>query len=313
MNLPLKTAAALCLVLMTAAAAPADPARSGDAVRHTLELGLVKRTYRLYVPSALPSAPVPLLLAFHGGGGNGRSMERLTRFNALAQREGFIVVYPDGVGGNWNDGREAHVSRAHRDQVDDVGFVVALVQALASQYPVDPKRIYATGLSNGAIFSHFLAANRPALVAAIAPVVGGVAERFRDRFAPAEPVSVMIIQGTGDRITPYAGGGVLRGTRGRIVSTDEAVALWTRSNACTADVESGEMPDVDPEDHCTVGWRRWSGCRDGAEVVLYRQEGGGHTWAGGPQYLPRFLVGRVCRDFDASDAIWAFFKAHPKP
>ena len=99
------------------------------------------------------------MLVFHGGGGTGPGTERLTRFTALADREGFLVAFPEGVEKNWNDGREFTGSRAHRDHVDDVAFVTALIDAIGRAHAVDPRRVYATGISNGGIFSHYLAAH----------------------------------------------------------------------------------------------------------------------------------------------------------
>ena len=158
---------------MTASAAAAA---ERALVPHTLEVDGITRSYHLHVPPALGPAPAPLVLVFHGGGGTGPGTERLTRFTALADREGFLVAFPEGIEKNWNDGREFTSSRAHRDHVDDVAFVTALVDAIGRAHAVDPRRVYATGISNGGIFSHYLAAHLSARLAAIAPVVGGIAD-----------------------------------------------------------------------------------------------------------------------------------------
>jgi polyhydroxybutyrate depolymerase len=92
-----------------------------------------------------------------------------------------------------------------------------------------------------------------------------------------------------------------------------AVKLWREHDGCAGEPVTGELDDADAKDNCRVKWFRWSGGRNGTEVVLYKVEGGGHTWPGGPQYLPPYAIGRVCRDFDATAAIWEFFKKHPKP
>ena len=290
----------------------AAPAAGADQGTITVD-GRV-RSYTLHVPSALAStAPAPLVLVFHGGGGSGAQMERMTHFDAVADREGFIVAYPDGFAGNWNDGRESTVSRAHRAHIDDVGFISALIDALSTRYSIDAKRIFATGISNGGIFSHYLGARLANRIAAIGPVAGGIATDFAPQFSPSQPVSVLIMQGTADPLVPYHGGGVLHGSRGHIVDTDEAVQLWVARNGCSATPSFGTVPDTVKTDSCVADWRLWDNGQAGTAVELYRINGGGHTWPGGPQYLPRFLVGKVCRDFDAAEVLWKFFAAHPKP
>ncbi len=308
----------LVLLLVLGAAGPAfgqvirQPL--ANTARKTLKVGQLERSYLLHVPPKLPAKkPAPLVLVFHGGSGNAVGLERFTRFSALADREGFLVAYPDGVGNNWNDGREAPGIKAQRDKVDDVRFISQMIDAVGKVHPVDPKRIFATGISNGGIFSHYLGANLSTRIAAIAPVVGGLADPFHKKFKPEKPVSVFIIQGTKDPLVPYDGGNVTRtGRRGKVIATDEAVKLWVRHDGCDARPVTGTLPDRDPADGCTVKWSTWRHGRDGTEVTLYRIEGGGHTWPGGPQYARRAAVGPVCRDFDATEAIWDFFKKHPR-
>jgi polyhydroxybutyrate depolymerase len=273
----------------------------------------VERTYRLHVPPGLPhDGAAALVLAFHGGGGDGARMEGLTGFSALADHAGFAVAYPDGIGRHWNDGRDNSASEAHRRRIDDLGFIAALIDTLVAELKCDPNRIFATGVSNGAIFSHYLAAHLAGRVAAIATVAGSIAQPFAQEFAPSAPVSVFMIQGTRDPLVPYAGGGVARGRHGSVIGTEASARLWARRDGIAAEPETGQLPDTDPRDGCRVRWERWSGGTGGTAVWLYILEGGGHTWPGGPQYLPRLVVGRVCRDFDATFAIWDFFSRHAK-
>jgi polyhydroxybutyrate depolymerase len=300
--------AVAALLLAVACPVRAEPLR--------LSVDGVEREYLLHVPGALPvGQAVPLVFVFHGGGGTAAGTMALSRFNAVADREQFLVVYPQGIGRGWNDGRITQVSQAHRENVNDLAFVDALLAHLSRQYRIDPRRVFATGISNGGIFSHYLAAHRAEKIAAIAPVAGGIAQPFDQVFRPAAPVSVLIVQGTADPLVPYAGGRIAGGDgkdRGSIIATDAAVNLWVRANATRAQPETSTLPDRDPGDGCRTQVFAWNGGAAGSAVWLYRVEGGGHTWPGGTQYLPRRFIGRVTNDFDSA-AIWEFFKQHPKP
>lgn len=299
--------------MVVATLASGVPAVRAQTVARTLTVGGLERHYRLHVPPHVPrDGTAPLVLVFHGRDGDGAGMERLTGFSALADRDGFAVAYPDGVGRSWNDGRQIAGSEAQRLNIDDVGFVAALIDTLAAQLRLDPRRIFATGLSNGATFSHYLAANLSRRIAAIASVAGGLAVPFARQFAPAAPVSVLVMQGTADPLVPYAGGAVAGGRLGSELGAEATARRWEDADGIRAEAATGDLPDMDPTDGCRTHWRRWSGGRKRTEVWLYTLEGGGHTWPGGPQYLPRRLVGRVCRDFDASFAIWDFFSRHQK-
>ena len=275
----------------------------GIEQRRTLEVGGGRRSYLLYLPSSWQRVrPLPLVLVFHGAGGRGAGMARHTGFSRLAEREGFAVVYPDGVDRRWNDGRGLGGAR------DDVGFVRLLVDSLEREVGIDPRRVYATGISNGAMFSHRLACDLPGVLAAIAPVAGAVPTGLAERCGAAGPVALVAFQGTADPFVPYAGGGVaLR--RGAVLSAERSAGFWAHINGC------GPVPDAEPAiDSVTDGTRlrrsSYPGCRENRSVVLYTVEGGGHTWPGGP--ATRGRIGRASREIDATDAIWAFFQRHPR-
>jgi polyhydroxybutyrate depolymerase len=256
--------------------------RAAGMVPGEIVVGGQTRTYRLYVPASVsPDKPAPLVLAFHGGGAQGASMEGLAHFNELADREGFLVAYPDGLYREWNDGRDRPFLRRLRGEIDDVAFVNALLDTIDRQYSLDAARIFATGISNGGIFSHYLGAKLSTRIAAIAPVAGGIGEPFVEQgFQPEQPVSVLMINGTADPLVPYYGGGVVQGVDGNIVDTDRAVQMWVQTDGAQSTAQIGTLPDTDPADGCTVRWSTWSGGRNGTEVTLYTVEGGGHTWAG---------------------------------
>jgi polyhydroxybutyrate depolymerase len=258
----------------------------------------------------------PLLLVFHGGGGRAAQMADMTGFDALADRYGFVAVYPEGVHRGWNDGRERRLRAPTRALADDVGFVERLLDALMTN-DVDPERVFACGISNGAMFSHRLGRELSDRIAAIGLVAGSAP---RDDVAgprPSRPVSVAIINGTADPLVPFGGGGVgFRGRRGMVLPTDETARRWAAHNGCSTQPEvtawepDSGYPVVD--DPCPVQQRTFRGGREGSEVVLYVVDGGGHTWPSGPQYLPERVVGRVCRRLDASETLWRFFASHPR-
>jgi polyhydroxybutyrate depolymerase len=168
----------------------------------------LERTYRIHMPPSYDkSTPLPLLIALHGGGGSGEKMEELTLrgFNRLSDKEGFIVVYPDGIEKHWNDGRENVKYRAHREKIDDVGFISALIDYLVKQYNIDIKQVYATGISNGAMMSFRLGCELSEKIAAIAPVAGSMPENLPTRCSPSRSISVLIISNTEDPLVPWGG------------------------------------------------------------------------------------------------------------
>jgi polyhydroxybutyrate depolymerase len=290
---------------------------SGESSASTriIKIGSIERTYFVHVPSRFPGGrPAGLVLVLHGGGGTGRQIERHTRFSTLADHGGFIAVYPDAVDRNWNDGRGAAGIAAQQRNIDDVAFLSGLITVLTREFAVDPRRVYVTGASNGAFMSERLAAEVSQRIAAIAPVIGGMGPQVRDRFAPKAPVSVLLMNGTEDPLVPYQGGPVARSrSRGETIGIPEIVRLWTTYNRCSGPPETVLLPDADPADGTRVRRTAYARCADRTAVTLYTIEGGGHTWPGGVQYLPRAIIGRTSRDIDATEVIWQFFAGHPRP
>jgi len=275
----------------------------GVEQRRSLEVAGSRRSYLLYLPSSyVRGRPLPLVLVFHGAGGRGSGMARHTGFTPLAEREGFAVAYPDGLNRRWNDGRGVGGAQ------DDVGFVRVLVDSLAGELGLDRRRIYATGISNGAMFSYRLACDLPGVLAAIAPVAGAVPGVLEERCGATVPVAVVAFQGTGDPFVPYAGGGAgLRG--GPVLSAERSARLWARVNGCTVP-PNADAPTDSVIDGTRVRRESYPACSNNRAVVLYTIEGGGHTWPGGPAGAHR--LGRASREIDATGLIWAFFQRHPR-
>jgi polyhydroxybutyrate depolymerase len=290
---------------MACAATNVLPAQSsaGDMGRRAIDVAGVRRSYLLHLPPFhRPGEPMPLLLVFHGGGGTASNIAEHTGLTPAATPRGYAVVYPDGLNGHWSDGRAA------RDGADDVGFVRLLLDSLRRELAVDSRRIFATGISNGAGMAFRLACDLPGTFAAIAPVAGALPAELENRCAAVAPVSLLMFQGTDDRLMPYDGGD-LSSRRGRVLPATTTANLFARINGCAESPVVEAQPDT-ITDGTRVRRASYTGCREGRDVVLFTIEGGGHTWPGGPP-VGR-AVGRVTRDLDATRAMLDFFERHPQ-
>lgn len=296
-------------------ARPHQPARGplapGDHDRLVVHAGR-ERSFILHVPQRARE-PAPLVLAFHGGGGNAEGQQRYSRLDGVAEREGFVTVYPDGSGGlgrrllTWNAG--FCCGPAAREGVDDVGFVRALVDEVARLVSIDRRRVYATGLSNGAMMAYRLAADAPDLVAAIAPVAGANAVSPKPG---APPVAVLHVHSVDDPRALYAGGlgPPFPLTRHRVQhpSAEQVVGTWARALGCEAEPRAGApLAGVGPDAGHTAARVEWSRCANGSAVELLRLTGAGHVWPGGQRdYLVRWL-GPGTGVVDANEELWRFF------
>lgn len=278
----------------------------------TVEVDGLQRRYLVDAPPRRFRGKRPLIIVFHGGGGNARQATRLG-FAKLGRKKGYILVYPEGIDGHWYDPRVAFFAD-DGSRPDDLKFVSKLLDRLEADYHVDTDRVYATGLSNGGIMSHYVGDALSDRFAAIAPVIGGIPAKRADEFRPTSPVSVLIMQGTKDPLVPYAGGHitVFGKKRGKVVSTERTVQMWVEHNQCSPDGVREQLPDSAPGDGCTVERTTYGEGREGSEVILYKVLGGGHTMPGGAQYLPERLIGKVCRDVVGVDIIADFFARHKK-
>jgi polyhydroxybutyrate depolymerase len=270
-----------------------------------------KREFKVFVPSSYAGKPLPLVIVLHGGGGGSRQIERHTGFSALAEKEGFIAAYPQGLDGQWNDGREVKQSRAHRLKIGDTGFIKKMLEAIEAKYSIDKKRVYACGISNGGFMSMRLACDMPEELAAVGVVCAGLNPFLARNAAPETKISILIMNGTDDPLVPYGGGFVKIGkkTRGEVLSTGDTLKYWLAIDGCMSKPEIYGM-NPDTSDGTEVEKQDY---KCGAyEVVLYKITGGGHTWPGGRQYLPESVVGKTSRDIDATQVLWNFFKNHSK-
>jgi polyhydroxybutyrate depolymerase len=300
------------LVWLLASLAVAAPAHRqalapGDhwlSVRHDGR----ERRYLVHVPPAAASdRALPVLLSFHGAGGTAAGHQRFTQTDSLADRKGFLVVYPEGTDSGgllvWNAGTCCGPAVAGR--VDDVGFALAVVDDLALRVAVDPRRLYATGMSNGAMMAHRLAAEASTRIAAIAPVAGGLVVQ---RLAPARPVPVLHIHSLDDPIALYRGGlrGRLAGVERMNPNVDRMMARWAAADGCSGGPGSPEVRAErrDARGH-TARLLSWSGCAGGSEVRLWQLTGAGHLWPGQPDH-GLHVLGTPTTVIDANEEIWKF-------
>jgi polyhydroxybutyrate depolymerase len=282
----------------------------GELSKHSIIVGNRERSYLLYTPATAGSDRDlrPLVLVFHGGGGTARGIAREVgrSMHGIADREGFYVAYPNAVDKIWDFGAGT-ISESLDVRIDDRAYFAALLDELTSTAPIDQRRIFATGISRGGQASYFVACVYPDRIRAIAPVAMPMPVFMIDLCPDAKNIGVAIFNGTEDPLVPYQGGQITVGRRerGEVMSTAETIDFWRRRNNCTAEPTAEAV--LDPtRDRMRVIKTSWENC-EFDPVLLYRIEGGGHTWPSGSQYLPRFLVGPVNRDIDAATEIWQFF------
>jgi polyhydroxybutyrate depolymerase len=277
---------------------------------HAFQLQGLERSYLVHAPagaSAL-SGKRPLVLVLHGGGGTARGMLRLTRgrFDELADRYGFYVVYPEAIDKYWDFG-EGRTSADLDHRRDDLTYFSQVLARMEAAYPIDETRIFATGISRGGQASYFLACKLPGRIRAIAPFAMPLPEFLKDDCRQGAPVPIALFNGTADPLVPYDGGMIsfLGQMRDRVLSTDETLALWGARNGCPRTADDKMVLDR-ADDDGQVEHLGWHNC-SGAPMELYRIVNGGHTWPSGIQYLPSMLVGKVNRDIDGADEAWRFF------
>jgi polyhydroxybutyrate depolymerase len=271
------------------------------------------RHFRLYVPASLPSqAPVPLLVALHGGMGTSTQFAINSGFDALAESNRFIVVYPDGIGNladgtglqTWNGGYCCGPAAANN--VDDVGFIRAVINRVRSQFTIDPDRTYAAGHSNGAIMAYRLACELSDLIVGVGLQAGSLGV---DACTPSRPVSVFHLHGTADTNHPIAGG-TGTGIAGVVFRpARSAVDALAGANHCVG----APTVSIDPSNPDVVA-TTWAQC-DGTIAVKYVVVNGAtHAWMGHPAASPlaATYLGEPYPKLDASRAIWSFLAAHPR-
>jgi polyhydroxybutyrate depolymerase len=283
-----------------AARPPVPPPPGGQPIHYgasneTIQIKGVTRKFIRYVPRSYDgSKPVPLVVAMHGRGGTAAGFERDTGFNAKADAANFIVLYPSALGNPtaWNSGLEP------ANTADDVDFIPAMIDQVESHFQIDRKRVFSAGFSSGAVMSYFLAGQFADRFAAVGIASGTAGAKMADGTikmdpAPSRPVPIIAFHGKKDTHIQYNGGALHYDA----VSVADSIRFWTNADGCTGAAATTTKQNgnliVDDYTHCNGG----------AEVILHTFVNGTHEW---PSLSNN-------DNFNATDAVWKFFVAHPKP
>lgn len=275
-----------------------------------------ERSYIVHLPKNYTQEKNhPLVIALHGGGGRAKHFNRSTRsrFNDLADAENFILVYPQGVNKSWNDNSKRDtLGYARRWNVDDVGFLKKMIIKLEKDYAVDSDHIFACGISNGGLMSLTLAVELPDTIKAIGMVASNFSEEQAKEMTPQSQFSLIMIHGDKDFLFPYEAGEIIvfKKSRGKVLGVRKSIELLCEINGNNTNGIGRNLPDTNTKDGCTTEQIVYPNLDDpNLKIELLRVKGGGHTWPGGTQYLPKKMIGRVSRDFNACDALWEFFES----
>lgn len=291
-------------------------AAHAELALETIAVNGVERTYFIHQPDDLSNtAPVPLVLALHGGGrGDGEKLASYLHLNSLADRHRFIVIYPNGIHAHWNDGR-GYTSRGKSDpSIDDVGFISTLIDQQIKSNHVDAAKVYVAGVSNGGMMTYRLGCEITEKVTAIAPVIANIPANIIEDCQPSAPLPVLVINGTEDPLVPWDGGEVrfFRKRMGIVLSTEKSVKFWLNRNHCFPEPAVVSLPDLDPDDRSTVSVYRYSNPDQNCDVQLYTIYGGGHNIPGSKARDMPLVLGQKNNDINTSEVIWNFFSRHSR-
>ena len=277
---------------------------SGDTKLQRLGTGNKQREYLLYLPVRDDLNNLPLVIALHGGQTNGGRLMKTSGLNKLADKEGFIVAYPNAYNKNWNDGRKQLANGP-----DDVEFINNLIEELSSRRNINTRKVYVIGISNGSFMAQRLACELSDRLAAISVVAGAMPYDLKNMCRPKVALPVIMFAGTADKFIPWNGGEAERGKGGKLFSPIETARWWAKENNCkstiTTNVESVDASIGD--DKTYVKMTRFSNCNGQNKVVFYTIVNGGHTWPGG-NAQPEWLVGKTTFRINASKLSWDFFR-----
>jgi polyhydroxybutyrate depolymerase len=268
----------------------------------------IQRTATIHAPADLPAGPAPVVIGLYGHGQTIETFRDWLHLDATADREHFVVVYPEAVDHDWSYGRPIvnAMPAVNGEPVDDVGFVGKIIDNLVETKRADPARIYVTGLSRGGLMTYTIACALADRIAAAAAAITGMTDHQREDCRPARPVPLMVVAGTMDRVQMYDG---WLAPQGRLLSVPETLEYWRVRDGCTKE-DGRDIPHRGASDRTGIWLISWTDCRDGTRLQLYRVNSGGHQV---PSSSPNSKddvkkFGRRNRDIETADEIWSFFK-----
>jgi polyhydroxybutyrate depolymerase len=274
----------------------------------------VQRAALLHQPAPAVGHPAPVLIALHGLGGTGSDFERWAGFDAVADREGFAVVYPDAIDGKWSYGRPivAAMPTIGDETVDDLGFLRLVISELIDRKIADPSRIYVSGSSRGGLMTYTLACALSDRIAAVAPMITGMTDHQIEDCHPGRPMPLMLIAGTNDNAQIYDGWIYAAGRQASVV---ESLEYWRVLDGCTGQ-EGEPLPHRNPSDRTRVTVIKWTGCRNDTEILLYKVIGGGHqlpSLAEDTNPMNEQKRGFRNHDIESAEEVWSFVKQFSLP
>lgn len=262
--------------------------------------GGITRTYSFYVPASYTAGQaVPLVLNLHGYTSNGSEQSIYGNFKPIADTANFIVVHPDGTIEPSSSERFWNLGIIGSN-VDDIGFLEALVDTISAHYTINQNRVYSTGMSNGGYMSYYLSCQSDKF-AAVGSVTGSMSVPMYNACNPANPIPAIQIHGTTDPVVPYTGNTTSK-------AVEDVVAFWVNKNGCVPTPAITQVPNINTTDGATAERYLYSGGNNGHTVEFFKVTAGGHTWPGAPIPLPG--SGNTCMDFSASKEIWRFFSQY---
>lgn len=299
----------------------ATPARPAAELRSIVSGG-VRREFRIFVPATARSGlRPPVVMLLHGALGDSAQVERWTGLATVAEREGFVAVYPQGLDGAWNDGRPPELRfRAARGATrDDARFLRDLASHLVAAGSAAPGRIFLAGISNGGYMAARMICEAAELFAGFAILIASAPRSYRRDCRPARAVPILLLSGTEDRLVPWEGyvpDGLSRDGEVGILSATDHAAHWAERNGCTGSSEI-RLHDTDPADGSVILRRDWAGCAKGGAVTHYVVEGGGHQTpslrTGVMDQVVAAFLGPRNRDAETAELVWEFFRRVPAP
>ena len=316
MRLPLGVIIVLALLYAGCTASlPKDQPAGPKTYKNAMDIRIMgaRRTYLVHIPAEYdPREELPLVVVIHGAFDTAGGMEKFSGFSDLADRERFIVMYPNGMGilgffQHWNAGHCC--GKAAADNVDDVGFVADAIEDIRARLKIDPERIYMVGFSNGGMLAYRFAAERGDILAAVAPLAASIGGRPSEEEPewripdPVRPLSVISLHGLADDDITYEGGiSRHRGGTQTFWSVEKSIQFWVEHNGCNSRAAESDLYNG------SVHLKSWGVCRNDTEVALYLIKNWDHRWPG------KFFTAKLedddpLKNFDAAEIIWDFFKS----